>query len=56
MRALFRFIATLLFILIIGVGLFFIGMRFHDGPLEIISGGPFKSGESELNTNKLGFY
>ena len=25
MRALFRFIATLLFILIIGVGLFFIG-------------------------------
>ena len=45
MRAFFRFIATLLFVLIIGVGLFFIGMRFHDGPLEIISGGPFKSGE-----------
>ena len=45
MRAFFRFIASLLFVLIIGVGLFFIGMRFHDGPLEIISGGPFKSGE-----------
>ena len=45
MRAFFHFIATLLFFLAIGVSLFFIGMRFHDGPLEIISGGPFKSGE-----------
>ena len=27
------------------IGLLFFSMRFQDGPLEILSGGPFKSGE-----------
>ena len=30
--------------LALAIGLFLLGMRFHDGPLEIISGGPFKTG------------
>ena len=34
-------LATLLVVIV----LFLFGMRFHDGPLEIISGGPFKTGE-----------
>ena len=36
-----------IFILFVAVslGLFLYGMRFSDGPLEIISGGPFKTGE-----------
>ena len=29
----------------VAVGVFFVGMRFHDGPIEIIAGGPFKTGE-----------
>jgi len=32
-------------VLALGVALFLFGMRFHDGPLEIITGGPFKTGE-----------
>ena len=32
-------------VLAIAVGLFLFSMRFHDGPLEIISGGPFTTGE-----------
>ena len=45
MRAFFRLLATLLIVLALSIGAFFVGMRFHDGPLEIISGGPFKTGE-----------
>lgn len=45
MRAFFRTLATLLIVLALSIGAFFVGMRFHDGPLEIISGGPFKTGE-----------
>ena len=34
-------------VLVVGftIGLFLFGMRFHDGPLEIVTGGPFKTGE-----------
>ena len=35
-------ISALLVIALIALGLF--SMRFHDGPLEILSGGPFKTG------------
>ncbi len=42
MRAFFRLLATLLIVLALSIGAFFVGMRFHDGPLEIISGGPLK--------------
>jgi hypothetical protein len=38
------------FLIVIGaiaalIALFFFSMRFHDGPMEIIAGGPFQSGE-----------
>ena len=38
------------FLILIGtvvftIVLFFVYMRFHDGPMEIIAGGPFKTGE-----------
>lgn len=32
-------------LIILALAAFFFGMRFHDGPIEIISGGPFKTGE-----------
>lgn len=30
---------------VVTIVLFFVYMRFHDGPMEIIAGGPFKTGE-----------
>lgn len=35
--------------ILIAVGCLFVFVRYHDGPLEIISGGPFKSGELTSN-------
>jgi hypothetical protein len=32
-------------VLVIAIGGFFVAMSFHDGPLAIISGGPFRSGD-----------
>lgn len=40
-----KWLGIILVLLVLGVTVFFIGMRFHDGPLEIITGGPFKTGE-----------
>jgi hypothetical protein len=45
MRKLLRLIAYFVVAIVFATGAFFVGMRFHDGPLEIISGGPFRSGE-----------
>lgn len=45
MKKLLKWLGLLLASLALLVVLFLIGMRFHDGPLEIISGGPFKTGE-----------
>lgn len=36
---------ALLAVLLVGVVLFLVYARFHDGPLEIIAGGPFRSGQ-----------
>ena len=44
MRASFRLLATLVFVVALIIGAFLVGMHFHDGPLEIISGGPFRTG------------
>jgi hypothetical protein len=32
-------------VIVLAIVLFFVGMRFHDGPIQIISGGPFKTGK-----------
>lgn len=45
MNKIMRSVAVVLSAALIAIGLFLIAMRFSDGPLEIISGGPFKSGE-----------
>lgn len=41
--------------LVLGVALFLFGMRFHDGPVEIITGGPFTSGELTESPNDWSF-
>lgn len=45
MLTLLKWLAGILGVMVLAVVLFFLGMRFHDGPIEVISGGPFKSGE-----------
>ncbi len=40
-----KWFAVFLGVIVLAVAGFFISMRFHDGPMEIISGGPFKTGE-----------
>jgi hypothetical protein len=42
---LLRFLCYTLLTLILAIGLFLFGARFADGPVEIIAGGPFTSGE-----------
>ncbi|MEZ5492019.1 MAG: hypothetical protein R3F50_17170 [Gammaproteobacteria bacterium] len=44
MLSFFKKLFIFLLILLLAVTLFLVSMRFHDGPLEIISGGPFKTG------------
>lgn len=45
MGAFLRFVGGILVLLILGIGGLLIGARFADGPVEIIAGGPFKTGE-----------
>ncbi|PCH60099.1 MAG: hypothetical protein COC19_06320 [SAR86 cluster bacterium] len=40
-----KFLKWLLLGLVITIAGFVVSMRYHDGPMEFISGGPFKSGE-----------
>jgi hypothetical protein len=45
MRAFIKWLAIALAVILVMVGGFLAGMRLHDGPLEIISGGPFRTGQ-----------
>lgn len=45
MKTFFKWLGITFALIILAIILFFTGMRFHDGPVEIISGGPFKTGE-----------
>lgn len=40
-----KWLGIVIGILALSIALFLFGMRFHDGPIEIITGGPFKTGE-----------
>ncbi|HIG41403.1 MAG: hypothetical protein ABGY96_02755 [bacterium] len=40
-----KWVGIIVGILALSVAIFLFGMRFHDGPMEIITGGPFKTGE-----------
>lgn len=45
MRVLLRWLGRLVLLLAVVVGVVLIAARFSDGPLEIVAGGPFTSGE-----------
>lgn len=45
MKKLLKILAVFALSTFLVIGVFLFGMRFSDGPLEIISGGPFKTGE-----------
>jgi hypothetical protein len=45
MRTVFRIVVGLIVVLLMGTAALLIGARFADGPLAIVAGGPFKSGE-----------
>lgn len=45
MKTVVRVLAGLLAILILGIAALLIGARFADGPVAIVAGGPFRSGE-----------
>lgn len=40
-----KWLGILVFVLVLGIAVFLIAMRFHDGPVEIFTGGPFTTGE-----------
>jgi len=40
-----KWLGIVIGVLALGIAVFLYGMRFHDGPIEIITGGPFKTGE-----------
>ena len=44
-KALFKFVGYVVAVLVIAVGIMMVVAQFSDGPLEIVAGGPFKSGE-----------
>lgn len=46
MKKFFKGIGICLVFIAVATGVFLFGMRFSDGPLELISGGPFKTGQS----------
>lgn len=41
----FKWLLTIIAVIIIALSAFLFSMRFHDGPIEIFAGGPFKTGE-----------
>ena len=45
MKKLFKWFGIAIVGLVIAIGSLTFGARYHDGPLEIFAGGPFKSGE-----------
>jgi len=40
-----KWLLMLIAVVVIAIGSFLFYMRFHDGPIEVFSGGPFSSGE-----------
>ena len=45
MKRFLKWFGIIVGVLVLAIALLLFGMRFHDGPLEILSGGPFKTGE-----------
>jgi len=55
MYKILKWLLMVLVVLVIAVGLFFFSMRFQDGPWEILSGGPFQSGEAAVAPDNWSF-
>ena len=55
MKTLLKWLGIGLALIVLALGLFFFSMRFHDGPIEIITGGPFKTGEPATAPESWGF-
>lgn len=55
MATLLKWLGIVLALIALALGLFFFSMRFHDGPIEIITGGPFKTGEPATAPDNWGF-
>jgi hypothetical protein len=45
MRTALRLLGAALAVLVLGIACLLVAARFHDGPLAIVAGGPFESGE-----------
>jgi hypothetical protein len=45
MRSVLRIMGALLALLLVAIAVLLVGARFADGPVAIVAGGPFKSGE-----------
>ena len=45
MLSVLKWVGMIVVVLVLGIATFLFGMRFNDGPREIITGGPFKTGE-----------
>jgi hypothetical protein len=45
MHKFLKWLGIIVAVLIASITVFLVGMRFHDGPMEIITGGPFQTGE-----------
>lgn len=45
MKAILRIVGGLVAVLLVGIGGLLVGARFADGPIAIVAGGPFTSGE-----------
>ena len=45
MLSFLKWVGIIVLVLVLSIATFLSGMRFHDGPIEIVTGGPFKTGE-----------
>lgn len=45
MKKILKWLGILLLVVVVAASLFAFSMRFHDGPLAVMAGGPFRSGE-----------
>ena len=44
MKKFFKWFGIVFGTLVLAIGVFLVGMRFSDGPIEIFTGGPFSTG------------
>ncbi len=50
-----KWFLALILTIFVGLGILFYAVRYHDGPMEIISGGPFTTGELIENVDDWSF-